>query len=172
MPVHRYSWADEMTLGAIPAHASPPGHRSHDVEISWTPALATHPARSALELLRPPQPLPRFAGRIVGDQHRIEELPLLHPTPGVGLIYRGSRNQRIAETVGDRPQSCQAVTQVGANREHYPRHTAPPAGTTQPRPPRRERRITTATSSNVCGMGACGLCTATSTACTRWSSIT
>lgn len=22
MPVHRYSWADEMTLGAIPAHAT------------------------------------------------------------------------------------------------------------------------------------------------------
>ena len=52
------------------------------------------------------------------------------------------------------------------------RRTAPPAGTTEPRPPRRDRRATTATSPKVWGIGACGLCTVTSTACSRWSLIT
>ena len=109
------------------------------VEGARAPALTANPTRGPLELLGRAQPAVPVAGRVVGDQHRVEERSLLDLAPRVGLVDRRHRHHCVAEPVDDRLQPGQPVAQVGADRKHDPGHSALPSGSRRA-PRNRDRR--------------------------------
>ena len=134
---------------------------------------SAHPLGRLLQLLRPPQPAASVGGRVVDDQHRVEETALLDAAPRRGLVHRRHRR-----TAAPRPSTADCSRASRSPRLEPIDSTARVMLTCRrdspnsPRRSRRDRRATTATSANVSGIGACGLCTVTSTACTRASLIT
>lgn len=94
----------------------------------------------------------------VADDDRVEEVRLRNMPPRSGLIHRRDADHVRAQCIHHRLQVREPVTDIGADRKHGTHHYCAPDRD------RRERRATTATSPNVNGIGAFGLCTTASTA--------
>ena len=124
------------------------------IEGSRPPSLGAHPFVVQFQGLGAPQPTLRVGSGVIGEHDGIEKGLLRHPAPRVGLVDRRDCADRLAHPVDRSLQSGQSITEVGTDGQHDATHVAPPAGPGWARPPRRERRATTATSANVNGIGA------------------